>query len=608
MTEERAPRRRPPRQKPILAPVPRAFRLSLPRPPTESLSVGAIAAIVLAAGYAIAAIALIARRYDSFALTDPILPAYTQAMWGLLRGSPEGTLLGGSLFARHLHLAIVALLPAFTIFPSPIFLLGAQAVAIAAGALPLHAIARRRLAGVALPTAIVVAHLLYAAIGCESLDRFRMKSLAVPFLFGAHLAFLRDRRRALALCLGAVALVRGDLALFGVGYAILLAARRRAFLYAAAVGAGSLLYMVLAGKIVLSSGRVPWTIDWIEAPLSRRPEIVVLGSIALIEVLRGFHRLIPNRVAHTMLGGAALVGILVWGARLAPLEERARLGDVPLNAREISTRKRLLDTLPKDAPIVVSREIVPHVCLRKHAYSLDRPQSADRFRFDDGRQFPEARYALIDCAQVPVFRDGTLATRIYSRAFAEGSWQVLYAVGNLVLLHRPMTANGSAPPATRPFAGEPQLFERVTNASKTWTTPLLIVDGKLELADARLVEAPVHAGDRARVSLVWRLHSSEPRWYYTTLYILDERETALASLVHPICYNLSSPFLWEVGEVVREDVWLPVPDDLPAGRYRIALRMETRDRGRPVTCEPLSPGMALEGGDGRFVVASWEQP
>ncbi len=620
MTEERAARRRPPRQKPILAPVPRAFRVSLPRWPGAPLSGGAIAAIVLAAAYALTAIALVARRYDAFALTDPALPAYTQALWALLHGG-EPTLLGpagfeGSLFARHLHIAILAMIPPLAITSWPIFLLAAQAVAVAAGAPALFAIGARRLGGIALPLALVVAYFLYPAVGFASIDRFRMTALAVPFLFGAHLAYVTDRRRALALCLAAAALVQPGLSIFAIAYGVIFLVRQRTKLLGLSLIAGAFAYGRIA--VLLLADNTVNIADAYESRWYMRHGLAPLVMIALTEVLV-LARRVARGVAMRTAASAVLLGGFAIGSALLPrssaLHTRVEFAPAEAPPTHLArARRSLLDRIPSDAAIVASPEIIPHVALRRAVYVFDRPGPTARDT-EGPRYFPDARYALVDWSHAGVHRheNGAMGdSKRLERAFADGSWQVLYAADNLVLLHRPthsaLASSAASASPSRPFAGEPQLFEALPETTQAPASPLFLISGALELLEARIVAPPTSDGERLRVAMFWRLRAREGGGFRAVIDILDDRGNAVASVTHPIAYGIYQPAEWAEGRIVREDVWLAPAKRLQPGPHRLAIRMKGWREEPPLAIEPLSEMTPAADARGRWVIASWSQP
>lgn len=620
MTEERAPRRRRPRQSPILVPVPRALRIGIPHPGSWPLPRGSTAlALLLAAAYAIASLAAIAARLDAFALRDPSLPAYSQAMWALLHGSHDATLLGHSLFSDHLPLALCALLPAFAVFHSPTFPLGAQVMGIAAGAILLFRIGEARIGGadrsraVALPLAVVVAYLVHPAAGGGAMLRFEPAMLAIPLLFGAHLAYVHDRRRALAICLAVAALVRDDIALFAVGYGALLAARRRAARDGLLLACGGLVYLIGARALLLPllDGPGTHTEDVIADPARVEPGVGLLHPalvpptfIAIVEGLAWALRRAPSRAASLALSATVAAAAIAMAARTGfPGSSAADKGDGAETAAH-ATERGLLVLIPNATPVIASSKFLPHVALRPRVYDVEHlpvdarePKSSSAF---------DARYALVDWGEVGLGgRSASVGDPRVASTLADGSWQVLYAIDNVTLLYR-AAAHPSAPVsahATPGFRGEPRLFESVPESISAALQPIALFGRDVELVEARDRPEASTSGNRIRLALSWRFRIHPVARYRARIAILGAAGDTLASLLHPLAYTILPPSRWGEG-VMRESVWLSPSAPLSAGA-RLLIGMEVGDPPRPLPCEVLAPEVALTADGNGALIGAW---
>src|SRR5438128_7861739 len=101
------------------------------------------------AAYAAGFAALSALRHDAFVTGRFDLGNMVQAVWSTAHGHPlRITELGGdqiSRLAAHVDPILVVFAPLWRIWPSPDLLLVGQAIAIAAGALPVFWLARKHL-------------------------------------------------------------------------------------------------------------------------------------------------------------------------------------------------------------------------------------------------------------------------------------------------------------------------------------------------------------------------------------------------------------------------------------------------------------------------------
>ncbi len=716
--------RRPPRNAPILSPIPRVAgggadpggregrggrggrrAGGASRDAFRGLPSGNLLLVWVAAGiYAIVFLLVSKERYDTFAFRDQDLSQHAQALWALLHGSTQISIFGVSFLGNHLHWATFALAPLYAMFPSPVLLLAVQTFALAAGAIPLFHIAERRVGG-RLGLAVVAAYLLYPALGYVNLAEFHMPALAVPLLFAAHLAYERDRRRTLAVLLVAIALVQENFALFGVAYGALLAWRRRDWRLGVPLAIGSAAYFIVALEVVLpifwkhlpppppavpgappaglfgslggsvpemvanfardpigslarayTPGKLKWLAHLV-LPLALLPlagfewlapavpfflqhycsvranetlvkshynaELVPFLLIAAVAGLARARRFLPGRDGAIAIGGAlvaAAVTTNLWlGCQIYLARDLIELR-VP---RAATTRSQLIAMIPKDASVVASFDVLPHLVNRSRLYTLDHiargtyTLSTRPYRLPD-----DARYALVHWMDDITFREygnGRLDENL-ARAFADGSWRVLYAAGSITLLNRAGPSDrgaandlgaagdrgdAAAPMPRRPFAGEPQLFQIASTPPPGFSGPKFVVDGALELLDASVVAEPTLATDRIRIALAWRLRAPAPGQYVARVELIDTKGTALAAAVHPICYNIYPPTRWTPGEIVREDVWLPIAAPLPAGDYGVAVRADAYLVERSVEFERLSESVIVA--NNRAIVSAWRK-
>ena len=149
--------------------------------------------------YAAAFLGLTFRLYDRFATTSYDLAIFDQAAWLISRGhSPFDpifvTVRGLPLLADHFSLSLYLLAPLYWLWPSAKALLLAQTLALALGALPLYALARKRLGSAPWALLLAAAYLLYPALQWSGTYEFHPDTFATPLLLAAFW-FLDGRRR-----------------------------------------------------------------------------------------------------------------------------------------------------------------------------------------------------------------------------------------------------------------------------------------------------------------------------------------------------------------------------------------------------------------------------
>src|SRR5213596_2252863 len=120
------------------------------------------------AAYAAGFAALSALRHDAFVTGRFDLGNMVQAVWSTAHGHPlRVTGLHGkqiSRLAAHVDPILVLFAPLWRIWPSPDMLLVAQAVAVAAGAFPVFALARKHLSSERAALGFAFVYLLLPAV------------------------------------------------------------------------------------------------------------------------------------------------------------------------------------------------------------------------------------------------------------------------------------------------------------------------------------------------------------------------------------------------------------------------------------------------------------
>jgi len=175
------------------------------------------------------------RRYFAYEGNGD-LAIFDQAFWNTVHGafvrSSLIPLATGEvrIFADHFDPLQLVLLPLYSVFPSPLVLLTAQAVALALGALPLYWIARARFPdSPVLYTTFPVIYLLYLPLRGANRYDYHPSALA-PVLFLLALYFMdRSRWGWMVVFLTMAGLLKENLPVAGVmiGVYLLLVARRR---------------------------------------------------------------------------------------------------------------------------------------------------------------------------------------------------------------------------------------------------------------------------------------------------------------------------------------------------------------------------------------------
>jgi len=132
-------------------------------------------------------------RHRRFNSTGYDLAIKEQVIWNTLHGrffasSPEVD----NAFQDHFQPIMLALVPLYALFPSPQFLIWVQTIGLAAGAIPLFVLARRRLQSPTLALALSAGYLLTPTLGYMNRFDFHPEILAIPAFLAAFEALDRD--------------------------------------------------------------------------------------------------------------------------------------------------------------------------------------------------------------------------------------------------------------------------------------------------------------------------------------------------------------------------------------------------------------------------------
>ena len=171
----------------------------------------ALAAMIGAYALVYGVISVVKFRY--YLYSDFDLAIFAQATDQALRGSLYSSIRGMHWLGDHVSLILFVIAPLYAVLRHPLTLLLLQCATLALGALPVFAIARRRMGhdGVALACAALA--LLHPAIGYTNLFEFHPEVLATGTLLATFWAVDAGRFRAALLFAGLSLACREDVAL-----------------------------------------------------------------------------------------------------------------------------------------------------------------------------------------------------------------------------------------------------------------------------------------------------------------------------------------------------------------------------------------------------------
>lgn len=391
----------------------------------------------------------------------------TQAVWSTANGDVLSvTDVHGEQISRlgaHFDPILAALAPLWWLWPSPELLLAVQAVAVAAGALPVFLLARRHVGAEWPAAALAAAYLLYPPVQWLTVSDFHPVALACPLLLFAW--WQLDERRLWTFALLAAAAVAAKehvglaVAALGVWYAVRHRAPR-AGAAIAVVGAAAALAAVLVvvphfapdggsafesrydspaleGRDLsyLASLLLPLALVPLAAPVAllvALPELAlnVLSSTATQTSVRTHYAAtaIPALLAATAFGAARIGARSAYAVALAAVVATAALGplgriDLSSGPRDAAAR-RALALVPDDAPVSATNALGAHLSARSRIFSFPVLREAEWVVVD------ERRLTYLDSLEPGPARAALAALR------ADPAWRLAFAESGVLVFRR----------------------------------------------------------------------------------------------------------------------------------------------------------------------------
>jgi uncharacterized membrane protein len=192
---------------------------------------------------------------------------YDQGIWLLSQGkTPFVTLMGRNLFGDHTSFILLPLVPLMWMFSSTSLLFVVQTLAIASGAIPIYAFARKHLESDALGCVFACTYLLYPAVSWTNVENFHPDSFLGVFIATAlWAAFNRKWRWYVGAVLLAL-MVKEDVVLVVAPIGVWVALRRDVRIGVATVigsiGAALICFLLVIRNLTGTAFRNSWRIPF----------------------------------------------------------------------------------------------------------------------------------------------------------------------------------------------------------------------------------------------------------------------------------------------------------------------------------------------------------
>ena len=216
---------------------------------------GLVFIILLAVGYAVYMSLLTVGRHNLFLTHAFDLGVYDQSVWNILHSGYMRSTQHGldpiNHASKHFSPIFLLLAPVYALYQDARNLLIVQSLALAAAAIPIYLLARRKTESVLLALVLGASYLLAPSLhGVNTFD-FHELALVTVLLATALYALETDRDLLFLVSLGLSLAVKEEVALTGAAIGLYIIVAKRRYRLGAAVMAISLVYFVLVIKVLM---------------------------------------------------------------------------------------------------------------------------------------------------------------------------------------------------------------------------------------------------------------------------------------------------------------------------------------------------------------------
>lgn len=200
-------------------------------------------------------------KYRFYLYSDIDLPLFVQAVDGILHGTLYSSIRALYWLGDHSSLILFLVAPLYAVARHPVTLPALQSLALALGAIPVFALARREIGGGLVPLACAALYLLYPALGYTALYEFHPEVLCTSALLAAFACYRTGRLGWTLGWTGLALLGKEDIVLPVLAFAlyVLLDRRPRRLRNAALLAGLALLSLVISFAVLkpaFSAGEV----------------------------------------------------------------------------------------------------------------------------------------------------------------------------------------------------------------------------------------------------------------------------------------------------------------------------------------------------------------
>lgn len=568
-------------------------------------------------------------RYNSFDFKDFDFAIYGQVMWNLLHGSMESSILGIPFLGNHMDLILFVVLPFYAVFKHPITLLFLQNILIGLGAVPVYLLAKRIL-DKDFAFIFSLLYLFYPALNFVNYFEFHPLSFVIVFLLCMIYYFEKENFRLFTVFMVLSLLCKENVALGVIFYGIYAwIFRRRAYKWVVVPILTGALYFILTLKLMgfLNKGVINFNylysnlgnnLTEIFVNILKRPDIVfqslfsslnldflmkLLLPLSLLSVFSNsifialpffLQQMLSIRVMDHTINyhyTATLIPFLfisaIYGARFILdrkyLKKNALIcillaGILLSNVcfgmvikmpfkQDIDYKKEdFVKKIPLPAPVVATFEYLPKLSQRAGIYSFHHVYM-NRYTLSDKEYIlPEnIEYALID------FNDSLTFSAFYrpehcinlQKFFTKDNWGVIDGADDILLLKK---NNNGADTGFCVFLGKAPPLE----------PPLIAIEDNIGIKKYEIKHDVYKPGGVVGLTLFWESLCKTNKDYWAVFKIVDEKNNVLHFVFHPVCYRIYPAYLWQKGDLYKEEVKILIPYKIKEKHFYIKMAVFDR--------------------------------
>lgn len=205
-------------------------------------------------------------------------------------------------------------------------------------------------------------------------------------------------------------------------------------------------------------------------------------------------------------------------------------------------RDRLVQTIPKDAPVVSTFRFLPGLANRGELYSFHYIYSGRRtLSLEKGHQTPEhVTYALLDFTSplmVGSFKRSDSDINM-KRFLMDDNWGLVTSAGNMVLFKKGYKSKSNLFEILTSYPGEQGITEIGTN---------------MRLLDKKITLDTHDNRTYVRVSLLLKCLDKMDDEFWILFVLFDAQGRIIQKEFHPVCYGIYPTVRWEPGQLIRDN-------------------------------------------------------